>query len=115
MSAIWVPVVGTISGTIILVVYFILNSKNKADIQQTIRDALDKGSELTPELIEKMNISRSPKVADLRRGIVLIALAIATLLAGWMSGDFDVAGPIGMFPLLLGAGFLTVWKINKYE
>ena len=115
MSGIWIPIIGTISGAFILITYFILNSKNKADIQQTIREALDKGTELTPELIEKMNISRSPKVADLRRGIVLISLGIATLLAGWMSGDMNEAGPIGMFPLMLGAGFLTVWKINKYE
>ncbi len=115
MSGIWVPVVGTICMAFILITYFILNSKNKADIQQTIREALDKGSELTPELIEKMNISRSPKVADLRRGIVLIALGIAAMLAGSISGDTEEMMAIGMFPLLLGAGFLTVWKINKYE
>ena len=115
MSGLWIPVVGSICITFILITYFMLKSRDKADVQTTIRDALDKGNPLTPELIEKMSVIKSPKVADLRRGIVLVSLGIAVFLAGWLAGELRDTSPISMFPLMLGFGFLTVWKINKYD
>ena len=115
MSGIWVPVIGTICTAIVLAVYFFYRSRAKSDIQKTIRMSLDKGNELTPELLEKLSISTSPKVADLRKGVVLVALGVAFILAGYISHGFEEATAIGMFPMMLGFGFLAVWKINKYE
>jgi len=77
MSGIWVPVVGTICGALVMAIYFYYKSGAKADIQKTIRLSLDKGNQLTPELLEKLSVSASPKVADLRKGVVLVALGIA--------------------------------------
>jgi hypothetical protein len=115
MNGMWIPLVGSICITFILITYFFLKSRDKSEVQKTIRDALDKGNQLTPEIIEKMSVVQSPKVTDLRRGIVLVSLGIAVFLAGWVAGDFKNTSPIGMFPLMLGIGFLSVWKINKYD
>ena len=115
MKALWIPIIGTISGAIVLITYFYFKSKTKSEVQLTIRESLDKGAELTPELIEKLSISISPKIADLRRGIVLIALGIAFILAGWIGEGAREGMAIGMFPLMLGFGFLAVWKVNKYD
>ena len=115
MDGMWVPILAIISITIGLMVYFYFKAKSKADIQETIRQSLDKGVEITPELIERLSATTSPKILDLRRGIVLVGLGIACILAGWIGGNFQEGAAIGMFPLMLGIGFLTVWTINKYD
>ena len=42
MSGIWVPVVGTICGALVLAIYFYFKSRTRAEIQQTIRLSLTK-------------------------------------------------------------------------
>ena len=115
MEALWIPIITVISTAVAVILFFYFRAKTKAELQQTIRLSLEKGSELTPDLIEKMSVSGSSKVADLRKGIVLVGLGIACILAGLIVGDAREASAIGMFPLMLGFGFLTVWKLNKYE
>ena len=115
MDGVWIPIITVISISVALMVYFYFKAKSKADIQETLRHSLDKGAELTPELIERLSATTSPKVLDLRRGIVLVGLGLACILAGWIGGNLKEGTAIGMFPLMLGIGFLTVWKINKYD
>lgn len=115
MEALWIPIIGTISTAVVVSLFFYFRNKTKTEIQLTIRQSLDKGANLTPELIEKLSISTSPKVTDLRRGVVLVALGIACILAGWIGDGMQEGTAIGMFPLMLGIGFLAVWKMNKYE
>jgi hypothetical protein len=52
----------------------------------------------------------------MRRGIVLISLGIAGLLCSLFFADADVVNGIragSVFPLMMGLGFLLVWKLNK--
>ncbi|NQY63231.1 MAG: hypothetical protein HRT38_05775 [Alteromonadaceae bacterium] len=115
MNDLWVPIVLTICLTIILTSYFYFSHKNKTDIQQTIREALNKGCELTPEHIAQMNNTKPTKTTDLRRGILLLSFGIAALLGGFIIGNAEDAAAFAMFPLLLGCGFLTTWKLSNND
>jgi len=115
MVQLWVPIAAFFSIAFVVYIFLYFKSKGRADIQCTIRQAMDKGTELSPEMIEKMNYVKSPRVLDLRRGIVLLSLGIAIFLASWISGNLSETGPIAMFPLFVGLGFLAVWKINLYD
>jgi hypothetical protein len=53
---------------------------------------------------------------DMRRGIVFLSLGIAGLLCSLFFNDPEVINGIragSVFPLMLGFGFLLVWKLNK--
>jgi len=114
MNDAYIPIGIAFSLAVILVSYFFLQSRNKADVQKTIRKAIDQGVQLSPELIEKLSTVRSPKVADLRKGIILCSIAIAGLVAGIISGHIQNFAAFSVFPMMLGGGFLTVWKLNQY-
>ena len=80
----------------------------------TLRLAIEKGQPLTPEALESMARISSP-IADLRRGIVFIAIAAGfasfSTIIGWNAqGEFRevVKGLYGVatFPLFIGLAFL---------
>ena len=52
----------------------------------------------------------------MRRGIVFLSLGIAGLLCSLFFTEADVVNGIragSVFPLMLGVGFLLVWKLNR--
>ena len=96
--------------------YFYWNHKNRSSIMETVQKAIDKGDTLTPELLTQLGAAGNPRVRDMRRGIVFLSLGIAGLLCSLFFGDADVINGIragSVFPLMLGIGFLIVWKLNK--
>ena len=88
--------------------------KKRVEAFQTLRFAIEKGQPLTPEALEAMARMSSP-IADLRRGIVFVAIALgfaafATTIAWDATGDMievrrGLYG-VAMFPLFIGLGFL---------
>lgn len=100
----------TIGGVLALVYYF--RYRTRKEIQTTVRSAIEKGQQLSPELIEGLMESLNPPHADLRRGIISIAIGIAVLLMGSLIGEEDAVGPlmaVSMFPLLVGVAYLLLW------
>ena len=78
-------------------------------LHKTCRRAIEKGQDLSPELIEQFDRAPRPGVADQRIGFVLIALALALVAAAAIAaspGDFRDMTAIAMFPLLVGAALL---------
>ncbi|WP_144391631.1 DUF6249 domain-containing protein [Pleionea sediminis] len=113
-----IPVAFILVTAVVVVTFLYLSHKNKMAIQETIRRSLDQGNSLTPELLEKLGTTPSPRVKDLRRGIVLAALGLAAILSGLVVNDSDgMIGFViaGLFPLMMGSGFLLVWKLNRYN
>lgn len=88
--------------------------KKRIEAFQTLRFAIEEGQPLTPETLESMARMSSP-IADLRRGIVFVAIALgfaafATMIAWDARGDMievrrGLYG-VAMFPLFIGLGFL---------
>jgi hypothetical protein len=100
----------------VLVVWMFLHFSVKKRIEafQTLRFAIEKGQPLTPETLESMARMSSP-IADLRRGIVFVAIALgfaafATIIAWDATGEMiDVRRGlygVAMFPLFIGLAFL---------
>lgn len=116
MSGEMIPIVMFIVIGFAVLGYFYWNHKNRASIMKTVQKAIDKGSELTPELMTQLGAAGNPRIRDMRRGIVFLSLGIAGLLCSLFFADAEVVNGIragSVFPLMLGVGFLLVWKLNK--
>ena len=101
---------------IVIVAYFYWNHKNRDSIMATVQKAIDSGKEFTPELLAQLGAAVNPKMRDMRRGIVFLSLGIAGLMCSLFFDMPEVVNGIragSVFPLMLGIGFLIVWKLNK--
>lgn len=97
-----------IVGIVWLVSHFGL--KRRAEAFQTLRLAIEKGQVVPPEAMESMTRMVSP-VADLRRGIVFLALAGAFAATAGIVGteEPEAIRPllgVAVFPLFIGLAFL---------
>ena len=116
MAEAMIPIIMFIVLGIVILGYYFWNHKSRETIMATVQKAMDQGKELTPELLMQLGAAVNPKVRDLRRGIVFLSLGIAGLLCSLFFNAADVVNGIragSVFPLMLGLGFLLVWKLNK--
>ena len=103
---------------IVLIVWLVQHFayRKRADAVATLRLAIEKGQPLTPEALDAMARISSP-IADLRRGIVFVAIAagfasFATIMgtgASWGDGRGEVMRAlygVATFPLFIGLAFL---------
>lgn len=116
MNIEWVPIVMFISLALVAVLFFYFRFRTRREMQQTVRAALDKGAELSPELLQQLGEPQRPKNADMRRGIIGVFLGIAFGAFGVLLGEEDAVRPmlaIGAFPLLVGVAYLGLWKFRE--
>jgi len=116
MTGEMIPIVMFIVIGVIVIAYYYWNHKNRLSIMETVQKAIEGGAELSTDLLEKLGAATNPRIRDLRRGIIFLSLGVAGGLCSFFFSDADVVNGIRagtMFPLLLGAGFLIVWKLNK--
>ncbi len=101
-----------------LVLYF--KHRTRAEMQQTVRLALEKGTELTPDIINRLGQPEPSKNRDLRAGLIWTALALGLVLCG-----FAVPDPSGnalrgclagaAFPFAIGVAYLIMWLYGAKE
>ncbi len=99
-----------------LLIYFRFRSRR--EIQQTLRSVIDKGQELTPELLEKIGEPKRPATGDLRRGIVAMSLGLGFAAFGILLGEEDAVRPmvaIAAFPFVVGLAYLGLWSFRDKE
>jgi hypothetical protein len=116
MTGEWVPIVMFVVIGLVVVGYFYWNHRNRADVMKTVQTAIEKSGELNPDLLAQLGAAVNPRGRDLRRGVIFLALGVAGLLCSLFFDIHEVVNGIragSMFPLLLGAGFLLVWKLNR--
>lgn len=116
MEGILVPIALFVMLAVVIPAYFYWNHKNRVSIMDTVQKAIDQGKDLTPELLMSLGAAINPKMRDLRRGVVFLSLGIAGLLCSLFFNDAEVVNGIragSVFPLMLGVGFMVVWKMNK--
>jgi hypothetical protein len=104
---------------IVLVVWIVVafRFKTQQNVQATYRAAIERGQELTPELLDRLGESR-PKNRDLRRGIVLIGLGLGLAVFGLALGEEDAVRPLlatGALPFLVGVAYLGLWKFTAKD
>lgn len=117
MEDIFVPIVlfGAIVAGIWLFSHY--NYKKRLTAHETLRLAVEKGQEISPELVERMSYLNDPIKSDLRRGILLIAFGVALMVLGVIMPTDEpeaVRGVLGIssFPVILGIAYLGLWRFS---
>jgi hypothetical protein len=110
-----IPIVLFVGMTVVFVSLFWFRYKARSEMQLTIRMALDKGQELTPEVIDRLGHPKSPKDKDLRYGIIWLSLAAALVLIGVAVPEPDaLRGTLAgaAFPFCIGTAYLILHKFT---
>lgn len=117
MEDIVVPIVvfSSLVGVIWLFSHY--NYKKRLTAHETLRLAVEKGQEVSPELVERMSYLNDPAKSDLRRGILLIAFGLAFISLGMLIPHDEpdaLRGMLGVssFPIILGAAYLGLWRFS---
>lgn len=108
-----IPIVMFLSIAVILIALFWFRWRARDAMQQTIRMALDKGHELTPEIIDRLGHPKAGKYKDLRLGIIWLAIALGLALTALAVGSFAVEALHGTLasaalPFAIGLGYLFI-------
>ncbi len=99
-----------------------LKSRERREMQATLRSAIDKGQTLPPEVVDLLSREniKAPATAsrDLRTGTILLAVSIGIAIMGYMIGfeDSDAFYPISgiaAIPGMIGLAFVILSFFNK--
>ena len=120
-------VFGSITAIVVGPTYF--KSKERREMQATVRAAIDKGQPLPPEVIEALGKEASKNIPsrsrDIRRGIIWLAVGVGMAAfslineSNWDSSGWDGpsvgGGLLGMaaIPVTIGLAFIVLSFFNK--
>jgi len=104
---------------LIFIFAFHYGHRKQQEVQETIRKAAEGGSALTPDLVRSIGAPKAPSNTDLRRGIILITIALAIIVLGWSfeGVDEDMLSFVGIaaFPGLVGVAYLGFHFLSPRE
>ncbi len=115
MDGEWVPISFFLSIAVIAVFFLVLRFRGKRETQQTVRLAIEKGHELSPQLLASLEDRKRSPQSDFRRGIVGVAIGVAFAAFGVVLGEEDAVRPllaISAFPFLIGLAYLGLSRIG---
>lgn len=116
LLAISIPIILFMILGLVTWAYFHFRYKTRARVQETIRLALEKGHELTPELLDRMVDPPPSEDRDFRRGLISIAIGVAFALLGFMVDEPEAVKPligVGLFPFLVGVAYMIMWRFGN--
>ena len=119
MAEEFIPIILFIAIAIVICTFFLFRYRGRRDMQQTIRTAIEKGQELTPELIASLGKPRQPsKQQDLRLALIWLAVAAGICLFGMGMGRieeevFSIMLSISAFPAMLGLAYIIMWRFTE--
>ena len=114
----WIGLAAVLGPILLIALFFWLRFKSRRDMQETIRTALDKGQDLTPELIDRLGHPKDPKDKDMRLAAIWLAIAIGLVLIGVAVPEPEafrgtLAG--AAFPFTIGMAYLFLHKFGKSD
>ncbi len=106
--------------TAIIVVPAWLKSRERREMQATLRTAIEKGQPLPPEIIDAMtkNVKVAPtSLSDIRTGVIWLAIGLGLAAFGFMIGfeDADAYHPllgIATIPSVIGLAYIVLSFFN---
>ncbi len=118
---IFIPISMFVFLGIVLGMAIVYRNRIKESQQKTIRSAIDKGHELTPELIKQIGAPpEPPKDRDLRRALLAIAIGAALFIFGYVIPDggdeaAKVMAGLAMFPFFIGLAYLAMYYLGSKD
>lgn len=114
MDDAWIPIILFGSIAIVTAFWLYFRYRTKQSLQKTVRAAIEKGQDLSPELLASLGQPKVSGDADLRRGIISVAIGIAfAILALVVSVEEpDAVRPmlgVAAFPGTIGVAYLALW------
>ena len=107
-----IPLSGILFGTLmpVTIVWLVLRYRTSRNqlVYDTAVKLAEKGQPVPAELFTNLN----PTGSDLRRGFVLIMLGVAMCICLY---ELGVPWTFGLIPLLMGVGFLIVWRLESRD
>jgi hypothetical protein len=121
VEGILVPIAMFIAMAVVFSFFFWFRARSRSEMQQTIRSAIERGQELTPELVESLGQRQRPsKDKDLRFSLVWFAIAFGISLFGAAVGAAEDEDPIFLImsglaalPFMVGLAYLIMWKFTE--
>lgn len=108
--AIIVPLIVFASVVLIVGTPFYFHHRNRRVIYEAIKTSVEKTGEADPKLIAAITHDSIGPNADLRRGLLLLALGAALLVIGLLS-DADIFGApfwtVALIPLFAGGAYVV--------
>jgi hypothetical protein len=108
-EGIFVPFVVFTSLAVIIVSAFYFSYKKRRVVYDAIKVAIEKTGSIDPALVEAIIRDNVGPYADLRKGIILIAVAAAFVLLGYNIPDDEALRPmmgVASFPGLIGVAYI---------
>ena len=118
MTGEWIGFASVVGPVILVGIFFWLRFKARREMQETIRAALDKGQELSPELIDRLGHPKAPKDRDFRLGVIWIAVAVGFVILSFGIPEEEAMQPmlgVAGFPFVIGAAYLILNKFAKRD
>lgn len=119
MEGVWVPIAMFAGLTVIISLFFWFRFRARKEMQQTIRAAIDKGQELSPELVESLGTSQKrSKYQDLRNGMIWLAVGAGIALFGVAMGRIEqevmpIMAGISALPFMIGIAYVIMWRVTE--
>jgi len=111
-----IPIVMFISVAVVMIAAFWFRYRSREGIQNTIRAALDKGQDLSPEVIDRLGHPKPAKDKDLRLAILWLAIAAGLVLIGFAIPEPEAFRGIlagAALPFTIGVGYVILHKFSK--
>lgn len=110
-----IPIVMFIAIAVVLSFWLYFRFRGRREFQETIRAAIDRGQELSPDMLDRLGRPGTSGNTDLRRGIVAVAIGVGLGASGLVLGEEHSVRPLiaaGALPLLIGAAYLALWRFG---
>lgn len=116
-------VFGTITAIIVGPTYF--KTRERRDMQKTVRAAIDKGQSLPPEVIEALSKEAARNIPsrtrDIRRGVIWLAVGVGMAAFslinryndGWSDDGSNGLLGLAAVPATVGLAYLVLSFFNK--
>ncbi len=105
-----VPTVLFISIAAVFVAAYFFQHRNRRVVYDAIKVAIEKTGQVDAALVEAIIRDKVGPNADLRKGIVLIAISMAFIILGYTIDEAEAIGPmigVASFPGLVGLAYVA--------
>ena len=116
LVGILVPIVALLCIAVVPGLYFYFRYRTRRELQNTLRAAIERGLELTPQLLEQLGEPAQHKDADLRRGVLAIAVGVGLAAFGLLQEDPEVFSRLragGALFFIIGLALVGLWRFSN--